>query len=36
MRIGTMVGDTLRSLFKKPATEVYPFERRPTGTHPRA
>ncbi|MDI9550054.1 MAG: 4Fe-4S binding protein [Chloroflexota bacterium] len=30
MRIGTMVGDTLRSLFKKPATEVYPFERRPT------
>ncbi len=30
MRIGTMVGDTLRSLFKKPATEVYPFEKRET------
>jgi len=30
MRIGTMVGDTIRSLFKKPATEVYPFEKRET------
>lgn len=28
MRIGTMVTDTVRSLFKRPATEVYPFEKR--------
>jgi formate hydrogenlyase subunit 6/NADH:ubiquinone oxidoreductase subunit I len=30
MRIGAMLGDISRSLFKKPVTERYPFERRPT------
>ncbi len=30
MRIGAMIGDISRSLFKRPATERYPFERRPT------
>jgi formate hydrogenlyase subunit 6/NADH:ubiquinone oxidoreductase subunit I len=30
MRIGAMLGDISRSLFKRPATERYPFERRPT------
>ncbi len=29
MSIGAMIGDILRSLFKKPATERYPYERRP-------
>ena len=29
MPIGAMFGDIIRSLFKKPATEKYPFERRP-------
>jgi formate hydrogenlyase subunit 6/NADH:ubiquinone oxidoreductase subunit I len=29
MRIGAMLGDVSRSLFKKPVTELYPFERRP-------
>jgi formate hydrogenlyase subunit 6/NADH:ubiquinone oxidoreductase subunit I len=29
MRIGAMLGDISRSLFKRPATELYPFERRP-------
>ncbi len=27
MRIGAMLGDTIRSLLKKPVTEKYPFER---------
>jgi formate hydrogenlyase subunit 6/NADH:ubiquinone oxidoreductase subunit I len=30
MRIGAMLGDISRSLFKRPVTERYPFERRPT------
>lgn len=29
MTIGSMLGDILKSLFKKPVTERYPFERRP-------
>lgn len=29
MRIGAMLGDISRSLFKRPFTERYPFERRP-------
>jgi len=29
MRVGAMLGDISRSLFKKPVTERYPFERRP-------
>ncbi len=29
MKLGAMLGDILRSLFKKPVTERYPFERRP-------
>jgi formate hydrogenlyase subunit 6/NADH:ubiquinone oxidoreductase subunit I len=29
MRIGAMLGDITRSLFKRPVTELYPFERRP-------
>ncbi len=29
MKIGSMLGDVVRSLFKKPATEKYPFERYP-------
>lgn len=29
MRIGAMLGDISRSLFRKPVTELYPFERRP-------
>lgn len=29
MRIGAMLGDVSRSLFKRPVTELYPFERRP-------
>jgi formate hydrogenlyase subunit 6/NADH:ubiquinone oxidoreductase subunit I len=29
MTIGTMLGELVRSLFKKPATESYPFERNP-------
>jgi formate hydrogenlyase subunit 6/NADH:ubiquinone oxidoreductase subunit I len=28
MRIGAMLSDVLRSLFKRPVTERYPFERR--------
>ncbi len=30
MRIGAMLGDTSRSLFERPVTELYPFARRPT------
>ncbi len=30
MRIGAMLGDISRSLFKKPVTEMYPFTRKPT------
>ena len=30
MTIGAMLGDILESLFKKPVTERYPFERKPT------
>ncbi len=29
MRLGAMLGDISRSLFKRPVTELYPFERRP-------
>ncbi|NMC80494.1 MAG: 4Fe-4S binding protein [Chloroflexi bacterium] len=29
MKIGAMLSDVLGSLFKKPATENYPFERKP-------
>lgn len=29
MTIGAMLGDIVKSLFKKPATERYPFERKP-------
>ncbi len=29
MSIGAMFGDIFKSLFKKPATEKYPFERNP-------
>ena len=27
--IGAMIGDILSSLFKKPSTQLYPFERKP-------
>jgi formate hydrogenlyase subunit 6/NADH:ubiquinone oxidoreductase subunit I len=30
VRIGAMIGDVIRSLFKKPATSLYPFEREAT------
>ncbi len=30
MKIGAMLGDVGRSLFKRPVTEKYPFERKPT------
>ncbi len=30
MRIGAMLGDISRSLFKRPVTELYPFTRKPT------
>ena len=29
MRIGAMLGDISRSLFRKPVTELYPFARKP-------
>lgn len=29
MSIGAMLGDIVRSLFKKPSTEKYPYERKP-------
>jgi formate hydrogenlyase subunit 6/NADH:ubiquinone oxidoreductase subunit I len=29
MRIGAMLGDISRSLFKKPVTEFYPFQKKP-------
>ncbi len=29
MKLGAMLGDVLQSLFKRPATERYPFERYP-------
>jgi formate hydrogenlyase subunit 6/NADH:ubiquinone oxidoreductase subunit I len=31
--VGTMLRDVLRSLFKQPATEHYPFEKRPAPEH---
>jgi len=33
MRIGSMIGDVIRSLFRRPATEMYPFERSPAPEH---
>jgi NAD(P)H-quinone oxidoreductase subunit I len=30
MKLGVMWADLVRSLFRRPATEKYPFERRPT------
>jgi formate hydrogenlyase subunit 6/NADH:ubiquinone oxidoreductase subunit I len=30
MKIGTMLYDIVRSFFRKPVTELYPFERHPT------
>ncbi len=30
IRLGTMFGDIIRSLFRRPATQLYPYERRPT------
>ncbi|MEN6408362.1 MAG: hydrogenase maturation protease [Anaerolineaceae bacterium] len=33
MKIGAMLGDVTRSLFKKPVTELYPFERKPAPEH---
>lgn len=32
MKIGTMLRDVLRSLWQRPITEQYPFEKRPTPT----
>jgi len=32
MKIGTMISDIVKSLFKRPATERYPIERRPAPT----
>jgi formate hydrogenlyase subunit 6/NADH:ubiquinone oxidoreductase subunit I len=32
MRIGAMLRDVLRSFWRRPITEQYPFERRPTPT----
>jgi formate hydrogenlyase subunit 6/NADH:ubiquinone oxidoreductase subunit I len=29
MKLGAMLGDVIRSLFRRPATELYPFTRRP-------
>jgi len=28
IRLGSMLGDLVRSLFRRPATQLYPFERR--------
>ena len=33
MKLGAMFGDVIRSLFKKPVTEKYPFERREAPTN---
>ena len=30
LKFGTMLGDVLRSLFRDPATELYPFVRKPS------
>jgi NAD(P)H-quinone oxidoreductase subunit I len=30
MKISTILGDMLRSLFRRPATRLFPFERQPT------
>jgi formate hydrogenlyase subunit 6/NADH:ubiquinone oxidoreductase subunit I len=30
MKLGAMLGDVAQSLFKRPVTERYPFERKPT------
>ncbi len=32
MKIGAMIGDIVISLFKRPATERYPYERKPAPT----
>ncbi len=29
MKLGSMIGDLIKSLFKKPVTQQYPFERMP-------
>ncbi len=29
MKLGSMLGDVLRSFFRKPVTQPYPFERKP-------
>lgn len=29
MRLGTMIGDVVRSFFRKPATQLYPFNKEP-------
>ena len=29
-KLGTMLGDVMRSLFRSPATELYPFVRKPS------
>ncbi|MEN4042104.1 MAG: 4Fe-4S binding protein [Anaerolineaceae bacterium] len=33
MRIGSMIGDVVRALFRRPVTELYPFERPPAPQH---
>lgn len=36
MKIGVMLSDITRSLFKKPITEPYPFKRKPAPEHLRS
>ena len=33
MRLGTMLSDTMRSLFRRPVTQKYPIERKATPEH---